>query len=230
MTTVTAQDLADVMDSEENGEQHSFIRDGMQAVMAGIVTGKKTLITKNNKMMAFLDIEDLYGAVEVVVFPNIYDRYSSILQEDAIVSITGSLNFKEGEMPKLLAETIVDLRELKDASPEASAKNTPAGQHYNGAFAKSTPDVFGAPGAYAPAGGARQPQGLIKIKLPQDVDKDDILEKIRRIMKEHPGECQAIIYLPEGGSFRTDESLWVIPDHDFQQKIIALVGEGNYKG
>ena len=41
MTTVTAQDLADVMDSEENGSQHSFVRDGMQAVMAGIITGKK---------------------------------------------------------------------------------------------------------------------------------------------------------------------------------------------
>ncbi len=191
MTTVTAQDLADVMDSEETGEQHSFVRDGMQAVMAGIVTGKKTLITKNNKMMAFLDIEDLYGAVEVVVFPNIYDRYGSILQEDAIISITGSLNFKEGEMPKLLAETIVDLRELKEASP-AAAKMAPAGQHYNRSSAKSTPDVSGAPGAsgvHAPAGsGARQPQGLIKIKLPQDVDKDEILEKIRRIMKEHPGE------------------------------------------
>ena len=38
-----------------------------------------TLITKNNKMMAFLNIEDLYGAVEIVVFPNIYDRYSSVM-------------------------------------------------------------------------------------------------------------------------------------------------------
>lgn len=75
--------------------------------------------------MAFLNIEDLYGAVEIVVFPNIYDRYSSILQEDAIISVTGSINFKEGEMPKLLAENIVDLRELKDAIPENAAKDMP---------------------------------------------------------------------------------------------------------
>lgn len=214
MTTVTAQDLADVMDSEENGSQHSFVRDGMQAVMAGIITGKKTLITKNNKMMAFLNIEDLYGAVEIVVFPNIYDRYSSILQEDAIISVTGSINFKEGEMPKLLAENIVDLRELKDAIPEDTAKDMP--------------EKFGSSRFSAKA--ARQPQGLIKIKLPQGVDKDEILEKIRQVMRSHPGECQTIIYLPEGGSFRTDESLWVVPDRDFQQKITDLVGAENYKG
>ena len=214
MTTVTAQDLADVMDSEENGSQHSFVRDGMQAVMAGIITGKKTLITKNNKMMAFLNIEDLYGAVEIVVFPNIYDRYSSILQEDAIISVTGSINFKEGEMPKLLAENIVDLRELKDAIPEDAAKDMP--------------EKFGS-GRFS-AKAARQPQGLIKIKLPQGVDKDEILEQIRQVMRSHPGECQTIIYLPEGGSFRTDESLWVVPDRDFQQKITDLVGAENYKG
>ena len=214
MTTVTAQDLADVMDSEENGSQHSFVRDGMQAVMAGIITGKKTLITKNNKMMAFLNIEDLYGAVEIVVFPNIYDRYSSTLQEDAIISVTGSINFKEGEMPKLLAENIVDLRELKDAIPEDAAKDMP--------------EKFGS-GRFS-AKAARQPQGLIKIKLPQGVDKDEILEQIRQVMRSHPGECQTIIYLPEGGSFRTDESLWVVPDRDFQQKITDLVGAENYKG
>ena len=214
MTTVTAQDLADVMDSEENGSQHSFVRDGMQAVMAGIITGKKTLITKNNKMMAFLNIEDLYGAVEIVVFPNIYDRYSSTLQEDAIISVTGSINFKEGEMPKLLAENIVDLRELKDAIPEDAAKDMP--------------EKFGSSRFSAKA--ARQPQGLIKIKLPQGMDKDEILEQIRQVMRSHPGECQTIIYLPEGGSFRTDESLWVVPDRDFQQKITDLVGAENYKG
>ena len=68
--TVTSQDLAEVLESEESGESHDFITDGMHVVMAGIITGKKNLITRNNKMMAFVDMEDLYGTVEVVVFPN----------------------------------------------------------------------------------------------------------------------------------------------------------------
>ncbi|MFQ7474140.1 MAG: OB-fold nucleic acid binding domain-containing protein, partial [Anaerovoracaceae bacterium] len=118
ISTVNAQDLADVLDSEEQGEQHDFVRDGMKAVMAGIITGKKTLLTKNNKMMAFVNLEDLYGSVEVVVFPNVYERFGSIVKEDAIVSISGSLNFKEGEIPKLLAEKIADLKNINEINKE----------------------------------------------------------------------------------------------------------------
>ena len=84
--------------------------------MAGIITGKKTLVTKNNKMMAFADMEDLYGNVEIVVFPNVYERSSALVQEDSLVVVKGSINFKEGEVPKLLAN---EIRDLKQASREA---------------------------------------------------------------------------------------------------------------
>lgn len=198
ISTVTAQDLADVLDSEEQGEEHSFVRDGMQAVMAGIITGKKNLVTKNNKMMAFVNLEDLYGTVEVVVFPNVYERFGGVVSEDAIVSITGSLNFKEGEMPKLLAEKIVDLKSLREIRDEASADT---------------------------------PEGIVKIKLPgRAQDSKAILEKIKNVMTAHGGRYQAIIYLPEGGSFRTEKNLWVNPDSSFREKIISIVGEENYKG
>ena len=61
-------------------------------------------------MMAFVDMEDLYGNVEVIVFPNVYERFGNLVREDAIVSVSGKINFKEGEIPKLLAERIVDLK------------------------------------------------------------------------------------------------------------------------
>lgn len=195
--SVTSQDLADVLDREEQGETHSFIKDGMSAVMAGIITAKKTLITKSSKMMAFVDMEDLMGTVEVVVFPNVYERYAELVAEDKIVSITGTINFKEGEVPKLLAEKIVDLREMKQTS---SAKPAPQG-----------------------------PEGIVKIKLPSG-DTNAMLAEIKTVMQQHKGRCQTIIYMPEGGSFRTDEALWVSPDADFRKKIVALVGEENYKG
>ena len=47
--TVNAQDLAEVLDSEERGEEHSFIKDGMQAVMAGIVTSKRLSLPRTIK-------------------------------------------------------------------------------------------------------------------------------------------------------------------------------------
>ena len=197
---MTSQDLADVLDSEEQGEEHSFVTDGMNAVMAGIITSKKTLITKSSKMMAFVDMEDLLGAVEVVVFPNVYERYGSLVAEDSIVAISGTINFKEGEVPKLLAEKIVDLRELK----KSSIQNAPLQKK-------------------------AEPEGIVKIRIPAG-NTNAVLAEIKGVMQQHRGRCQAIIYMPTGGSFRTDESLWVQPDADFREKIVAIVGEDNYKG
>lgn len=182
----------------------------MQAVMAGIVTGKKNLITKNNKMMAFVDLEDLYGTIEVVVFPNVFERFGGLIAEDAIISISGSINFKEGEVPKLLAERIVDLRSLRETGGDGVKANA----SQNGKLPGRQP--------------AAEPDGIIKIKLPEG-NQGSILEQIQTAMKQHKGRYQAIIYRPEGGSFRTEENLWVDPCHLFRCKITAIVGEENYK-
>ena len=207
LVTVTSQDLADVLDSEEQGEMHTFVRDGMQATMAGIITSKKNLITKNNKMMAFVDMEDLYGTVEVVVFPNIYERFGSLVAEDSIISVTGSINFKEGEVPKLLAEKIVDLRSLTEEL-EHSRESAQT------ASAEPVTDA---------------PEGLVKIKLPSG-NTNEMLNRIRNVMLAHRGKYQAIIYMPQGGSFRTERELWVEPDADFRKAVTDIVGEENYKG
>ena len=65
--------------------------------------------------------------------------------------------------------------------------------------------------------------------------RQDMLRQISRVMKQHPGRVQAIVYLPpdlqhpKGSSFRTQPDLWVDPDETFQTRIIRLVGEENYK-
>jgi len=102
IVSVTAEELAHA-DTDEN------VTDGMKATIAGIVSGKKTLVTKNNKQMAFLDIEDLYGQIEVVVFPNVYEKYLQLIKEESILVIRGTVNFKEDEAPKILADKIAHI-------------------------------------------------------------------------------------------------------------------------
>ena len=97
-------------------DEEAEIYDGMSVVMSGMISNIKTLITKNNKMMAFLELEDLYGMVEVVVFPNVYGRYQGSVQEDKVVIIKGRLDFKVGETPKLLADSVVDIDEASEDS------------------------------------------------------------------------------------------------------------------
>ncbi len=94
-------------------EQGSRIRDGMKVKFAGMVTTRKNLITKSNKMMAFIDVEDLYGSAEVVVFPNVYEKYSELTAPDNIICIEGTVNFKEEKAPSILADRIVDVRSME---------------------------------------------------------------------------------------------------------------------
>lgn len=124
---VTAEDLVHAADQEETGGVPAagdgpVLFDGMRATMAGIINSKKTLVTRNNKMMAFVDMEDLYGNVEVVVFPNVYERCSQLIQEDSLIVVKGTINFKEGELPKLLANEVLDLRENSRGAEIAAQK------------------------------------------------------------------------------------------------------------
>lgn len=96
----------------EDGEH--AIRDGEEIVIAGMIAAKKSLLTKSNTMMAFVDLEDFYGTCEVIVFPRVYERYRELIKEDEAVAIKGRINFKEDEAPKILADTIVDLEVLSN--------------------------------------------------------------------------------------------------------------------
>lgn len=104
LVSVTSEELTHI-------ETNEHIVDGMKATMGGIISGRKLLVTKSNKQMAFLDVEDLYGVVEVIIFPKIYERYMEILKEDNVILIKGTINFKEDEQPKLMADRIINLKE-----------------------------------------------------------------------------------------------------------------------
>ncbi|MCD8025993.1 MAG: DNA polymerase III subunit alpha [Clostridiales bacterium] len=80
--------------------------DGKQVTLVCIVSKVKTQLTKNNKMMAFVNVEDRYGSLEAVVFPNVYEKFAVFLNDGNAVVIRGSLNFKENEEPKIICDSI----------------------------------------------------------------------------------------------------------------------------
>ena len=118
VATVTSEDLV-------HAEGNEGIQDGMTVTMAGMVSSKKTLITKKNKMMAFVQLEDLYGTTEVIVFPNVYEAALNLLKNDKVIAVRGTINFKEDEEPKLLADKIFDIESFGDgAVPSSTVKIT----------------------------------------------------------------------------------------------------------
>ncbi|MBD8917570.1 MAG: DNA polymerase III subunit alpha [Lachnospiraceae bacterium] len=89
------------------------VKDGAKAVIGGLIAGKTIKYTKDNKIMAFLTIEDLVGTVEVIVFPKTYEQSASFLTEDAKVFVQGRISVEEDKDGKLICEKIVPFTELK---------------------------------------------------------------------------------------------------------------------
>ena len=101
VTAVTSDFYVD----EETGMPK--VVDQSVVVVGGMVTSKTVKSTKNNKMMAFLQLEDLMGTVEVIVFPNDYERHQSELVEEAKLYIRGRVSASEDQQAKLIAEKIM---------------------------------------------------------------------------------------------------------------------------
>ena len=108
-STITTTELLEL--SGEIGEEVAAtnIEDGKAVSIAGIIISKKNKITKNNNMMAFVTLEDLYGSVEVIVFPATYDRYSKYLEEDSIVVVEGRISLSEEDEPKIICRSVSPL-------------------------------------------------------------------------------------------------------------------------
>ncbi len=100
---ITAK-TTDFEPEEESGR--AVARDGRHYVAGGMVSGITVKLTKHNQNMAFITLEDLYGTLEVIVFPNTYQKYKNLLEEDAAVYISGRASVSE-ENGKLIAESIV---------------------------------------------------------------------------------------------------------------------------
>ena len=102
--------------SGEELEQGMELKDGQFVKYIGIVTSIKKKYTKNNTIMAFVTIEDLYGTAEIIVFDSVYSKASNILIEDSIVLVEGRISIREDE-----ASTIV-ARDIKLFNTESTTK------------------------------------------------------------------------------------------------------------
>ena len=76
---------------------------------------------------------------------------------------------------------------------------------------------------------AREPQGLIKLRLPQDVDVNMTLAQIKTTLQRHHGPAQVLLYLPDGRTLRTDSDLWGEISEPLRLQLTAILGSGNVK-
>jgi DNA polymerase-3 subunit alpha len=111
-TTINSSDLGDTASEGTEaaaggiGTVGKNLIDGMLVTVGGIVTEKKTKTTKNNNLMAFVTLEDLFGSMEIIVFPTVLSRYGDYLIDENAVFIDGRISIKEDEQPKIICDTV----------------------------------------------------------------------------------------------------------------------------
>ena len=104
-----AQTLAELAEAPDGG----MSLDQKVVRMGGLSAEKKMKATRSGGMMAFVQLEDLYGVTEVLVVPKVYEREAAKLVEDAPVVMAGKLSVREDESPKLLLRSEEHTSELQ---------------------------------------------------------------------------------------------------------------------
>ena len=100
--TATAADF--IVDEET---EEAVVKDGIKAVIGGLVTGKTVKTTRTGQLMAFITLEDLMGSVEVIVFPRDYENNRDLLTEDEKLFIRGCVSLGDEPVGKLVCEQVI---------------------------------------------------------------------------------------------------------------------------
>ncbi len=110
MDKMISAKTTDFQPDEESGIPKVY--DGQKVIIGGMITERTIKYTRNNKVMAFLTVEDLVGNVEVVVFPRDYEKWQTLITDDARVFIQGRVNAEDDRPSKLILEKVHSFEDI----------------------------------------------------------------------------------------------------------------------
>lgn len=231
--TNTTNDFA--LDEETNTVT---VQDQSTAIVGGMIADKTIKYTKNDKVMAFLNVEDLVGNVEVVVFPKDYEKYASLLVEDAKIFIKGRVSVEEEKDGKLICEQIAGFEEAVEGKPLFK------GRMYGGQYQTQRSQ---AAGQYQSVG---QPQPVsqkqetvqnlsaIVTKLPTGVwiqfatalDYQSKEQKLFQAIADSDGNDQVVVFIKETKNFKTLPANWNVHwDEELKMNLSEIFGAENIR-
>ena len=102
-------DLTDYVEDEDGNRTYNKISDGASVTMGGIISNiRRTTTRSSGAFMAFVTVEDIYGAIECVAFPSIYERIKAVLAADKIVRLRGKLDLSKEDEPSIILDGMTE--------------------------------------------------------------------------------------------------------------------------
>ena len=175
--------------------------DGCQLRVLCMVDAIRAQTTKSGARMAYIQLEDLYGAIEMIAFPKLLAQYESLLQAGQVLLVQGRLDIQERDdtrQPKLVADRV---EAVPQTLPAAAPKQEPS------------------------AASPSQRAGLY-LRLP--TDSGEVYNHARRLLAVFEGDLPVYIRFTDSGRLvRAPRDWWVVPQPILLQELKRLLGEDN---
>ena len=114
--------LANVEEDEDGNKIFTDVKNDMPVYFGGIITAADKITTKSGSNMAFVTVEDTYGAIECVFFPKTFEKFKDKLTPEQVVKIRGRLQLKD-ERASVIADSVTSVNESEPAE-EKQQKRT----------------------------------------------------------------------------------------------------------
>ncbi len=187
----------DLYEKLETGNEKEI--DSMQVQFIGIVSYMKKKATKNDSLMAFVELEDLFGAIEMIVFPKTLEKYMDILSVGRVVFVKGRISTKDDQI-KLIPDSIeiADKNTLPECAKVNNETQSTQKKKRRGLFLKVTEEN--------------------EIKI----------EAIKNLLSIFDGDLPVYFYHENSKQYEflgNDCSVWV--NEPLKQELQSILGEDN---
>jgi DNA polymerase-3 subunit alpha len=218
---------------------------GEKVKIAGLVTGVRRIMTKTKSQMAIVQLEDLHGTIEAVVFPRIYERNAALFRDDAILVIDGKVDSRsDRDRPQIVVDRVEEfIVPPKDTPPPppivSRAKSESPPMSRNGATRAAdiaSVDTVGhqaVQSAPPPEPEALESRRVLRVIVPRGEDDNAcvrLLEQLHIIVVQSPGSDQVQLVLHDRAGGRIElagADILVRHSADLESQVRTLVGADN---
>ncbi len=226
---------ADFVRDEETGQV--AVEDQSMVIVGGMIAEKSVKYTRNDKVMAFITLEDLVGSVEIVIFPKDYEKYSALLTEDNKIFVKGRVSLEDEKDGKVLCEQIVTFE-------EAQSQRDPFRRRFDGSGHGRGYGGYGSPGSYGSQGGygsqgrngtnAQKSSGGVPaglwLQFADAAHYQSMQEKLFAAIADSDGSDNVVIYIKNPRSVKVlPQNRCVKADEALKARLGAIFGEENVK-
>ncbi len=155
--------------SRSDGPQE--YQDNQKITVAGVITTYKTRTTKNNTLMAYVDLEDNTGGMELLCFSRVLDESGAYIRENTPILVKGRISVRDEKEPQIMVDSIRPLSDLSFPGDHAAPASSPA------------------PGQKKPS------EPKLWLRFPNR--EDPRLDKVKLVLSFFPGKQQAILYFDD---------------------------------